>query len=197
MSQGPNAAIVDARFIVPQRITLMMKERISGFSGDDFSITDAVTNQLWFRLDSKMFSFRSQRFLLDFKNAPVLTLEKKLALFADKWVGFNTSNGEIKFGLRRKMFTFSPMVFASIGGGENQDIVVRGGFWRRNYEMIDARSNMLLARCSLQSPLQSSQAFMSALFNRQNYYVTIEPGVDAAFVVSTCLILDEMFHDRD
>jgi uncharacterized protein YxjI len=173
-----------------------MKEHVRGFSGDNFSITDTFTNQLWFRLDSKAFSFRSQRVLLDFSNVPVLTLEKKFAVFADKWVGFGTSTSHIKFGLNRKLFSFSPMVFASIGGGENQDIVIRGSFWRRTYEIVDVRTNQLLARCSLQNPLQTAEAFMSALFGKQNYYVTIEPGVDAAFIVSTCLIIDEMFHDR-
>ncbi|KAI3657230.1 hypothetical protein MP638_000535 [Amoeboaphelidium occidentale] len=197
MSQGPTSAIVESKYIVKKRTTLMMKESLGSFSGDDFLIIDPSTNKLWFRLDAKVFSFRRQRFLLDFSNVPVLTMEKKLAIFAEKWVGFGTSTGHIKFGLNRKLFSFNPMVFASIGGGENQDIVIRGGFWRRTYEIVDVRTNLLLARCSRQNPLQTSEAFISALFGKQNYYVTIEPGVDAAFIVSTCLIIDEMFHDRD
>ncbi|KAI3657229.1 hypothetical protein MP638_000534 [Amoeboaphelidium occidentale] len=195
MSQGPTSAIVESKYIVKKRTTLMMKEGLGSFSGDDFLIIDPYTNKLWFRLDAKVFSFRSQRFLLDGRNAPVLTLEKHLALFIDKWVGFGTSTGHIKFGLNRKLFSFTPMVFASIGGGDNHDIVIRGDLWCRSYEIVDVRTNQLLARCSRQHPLQTSEAFMSTLFNKHNYFVTIEPGVDSAFIVSTCLIVDEMFHE--
>jgi hypothetical protein len=63
---------------------------------------------------------------------------------------------------------------------------------------VAAGSDRVIGHVKKQSTFSSGAAFFSnAIADKQTYFITIEPNVDAALLVSLAVLADEMWHDND
>jgi uncharacterized protein YxjI len=54
----------------------------------------------------------------------------------------------------------------------------------------------MIAQCEKKLPNSLGSFFSQAVFNADEYYLSMQPGCDAAFCVSLCVLLDELFQDE-
>lgn len=70
-------------------------------------------------------------------------------------------------------------------------------FPKHMFTAVPAGADRVIARVEKESRFASSTAFlMNAMTDAQKYFVHIEPGVDAAFIVALATLCDEIFHDQ-
>jgi uncharacterized protein YxjI len=122
--------VTEPQYILNQATTLVLKETVGGFSKDDFKITDMNRN-LWFMMDSKAFSFRDKRTLLNQQGQPVVTLKKQLfSLGKSKWSCYRgNSTDQSLFSVEPKIFTFTPNIKIYLKDGDREpDFQIKGNF---------------------------------------------------------------------
>lgn len=193
-------AVVGPQFILSHPITLVLKEKYGSFSGDDFSVKDQNGN-LWFRLDSKTWSFRDKRTLLDNMGNPIITLRQKMFTIGKKWEALSPS-GKVLFTIESKIFTLTPQVNIYLNDGDRDpDFRLKGKFinFERDFEIIDLRhqQKMVVGNCNKQRAYSSLSAMWhNKVLGKDAYYLNLNPGADAAFCTAICLLLDEFFHDE-
>ncbi|KAJ3304655.1 hypothetical protein HDV03_002476 [Kappamyces sp. JEL0829] len=197
--QGVSGAVVSPQYVVGQPTTLVMKEKKFGsWSNDDFTIYERGSNRLWFMLDARTFSFRDKRTLLDANKTPILTLTKAVFSIGTKWQA-NSASGHKLYSVENKIFTFTPCVNIFLNDGDRSpDFTIKGNFLQRDFKVTDVRGGQkkVIAVCSKQRAFAGVGAFLNNMMHIDSYDLTIQPGADAAFCVSICLLLDELFHDK-
>ena len=193
---GPPVVILNQMFCVQQPTTLILRERVD--SRDDFAILDAM-NREWFKLDAKNFSMSDQRTLYDIYRNPLVVLKKKMFSMGNKWQATRPT-GEMLYTVEPKIFTLSPSINIYLNDGDRQpDFQIKGTYMAKDFQIYDLRGGgqRLIAQCSKTRPYQNPASFMmQQMYNVDEYYVTVHPGIDAAFVTSLCLLLDEIYHDK-
>ncbi|KAI8896918.1 tubby C-terminal-like domain-containing protein [Globomyces pollinis-pini] len=197
--QPSRPSVIAPQFIVSQPTTLTLKEAYS-FSGDDFTIKDQ-NGSLWFSLDSQTWSLRDKRVLLDSTNRPVVTLQKKLFSIGSKWEA-TSPTGQKLFSIEPKIFTLNPKINIYLNDGDREpDFQVKGKFLNRSrdFKVVDVRGGqkLVVATCNKQRAHESVGAFFKNMMGKDVYYLSLHPGADAALCTSVCLLLDELFHDKN
>merc|ERR1719262_2083969 len=81
-------------------LDLVMKEKIFSFSGDDFSINDAQTQQPMFRIKGKAFSFRDKKKIVDLQGRTIGQIKEK-HLTAHKRMYIMDTNEKIRVVVRK------------------------------------------------------------------------------------------------
>ena len=156
-------------------------------------------------MESKAFSFNNKRKLLDSNGAVVSELEAPLFSWY-KWHIIKNGNKLVTlswpvFSVRPKVRVFlnnAPKVATSEGGKKIPNFVVRGKFWKNDYQIFEVQSpgvEVAIATCSKRYPFENMNAFFHHLGSRDVYFLNINPGVDASFIVSLCICVDEIYHD--
>ncbi|KAI8909550.1 tubby C-terminal-like domain-containing protein, partial [Gorgonomyces haynaldii] len=186
---GQGMAVVGQQFVVQQPITLVLKERYS-YSKDDFKVVDQY-QRLWFKLDAKTFSFSAERTLLDANGQPVLKMKRAMFSMANKWECFGM-NGQMLFSIEPKILSLKPYVNVFLGDGDRQaDFKIKGSWMQKDYEFFDLRGGKrLIATSSKQSKFASMEAFFKSMAHLDTYFLTLQPGADAALIVTVCLVID-------
>ncbi|CAD6886842.1 unnamed protein product [Tilletia controversa] len=176
-----------------QQMALKIRERKTGFSGDNFKVKDAVTDQSIFQVDGKAFSLSSSKHILDANGQTLFTLKKKLISIHMTYEGYAPNTDEPLFTVKSG-FSFGTKLTASFtnraaaGGGaagEPVTLVLKGDLFDRKAE-ICTEAGVPVARIS-RSFANMGQLF----FDTQTYILTIAPGVDAALLLAICIVLDE------
>jgi len=175
------------------QMALKVREHKTAFSGDDFSIKDAVTGQRIFQVDGKVFSLSQKKEFLDATGKPLFHIKKRLISLHTTYDGYSAANDEELFTVKSS-FSFGTKLTATFknraGAGEEVSLVLKGDLLDRKAE-IQTDSGIPVARIS--------RSFANAgelLFDQQTYFLTIAPGVDAALLVAICIVLDEKSNER-
>ncbi len=103
------------------------------------------------------------------------------------------------FSVEPKIFTLKPHLNIYLNDGDREpDFKVSGSYMAKDFQIVDKRGGVkrVIATCNKQRPYQSATAFLSSMLGSDVYYINIEPGIDAAFITSICLLLDEFYNDK-
>lgn len=140
-----------------------------------------------------------KRTLLDNQSRPILLLSKNIFSFGTKWQASDPNGNRLLYSVEPKIFSWKPHINIFLNDGDREpDFKVSGSMMKRDFQIFDKRNGgkRLIASCSKQRPYQSAEAFLSHMFGSDRYYLQIEPNTDAAFCVSLCLLLDELYNDE-
>ena len=99
-----------------------------------------------------------------------------------------------------KTLTMSPYVRVFMNDGDKQeDYYCKGNFLAKKFEIYQKLpgTDKLLASVKKESSYANASSYINnKMFNAQSYFITIKPGVDAAFVVAIAALMDEIYRDN-
>ncbi|KAJ9126915.1 hypothetical protein QFC24_001146 [Naganishia onofrii] len=177
-----------------QQIALKVRESKISFSGDDFTIKDAVTGQPMFKVKGSAVSMRDSKAITDANGQTLFKLKKKLLAIHSTYVGTSSNSDDPIFTIKSSL-SFGTKLTATFrnvaGDGKETELILRGNILDRNAE-ITTSGGVPVARIS-RSFMNAGEAF----FDKQTYILTIAPGVDAALLLAICICLDEKANESD
>ncbi|KAM0927948.1 hypothetical protein ACQ4PT_002174 [Festuca glaucescens] len=190
------APVVGAQYCAPHGTTFTAIEMFL----DGFPITDA-RGAMVMRAEKAPFSCPRRHLLLDISTAsrrPVLTIKRSPRFFEIRrrwnvYSGNNTSQSDLPFvAVEPPLFKTGVVQVHLPGRGERDpDFVVHSrGFFGCDYNVY--RAGAALAQIN-----SGSAALLGLLFNMLAYRISVNPGVDHAFVVALTVILVEIRHDDE
>ncbi|WIA19859.1 hypothetical protein OEZ85_005762 [Tetradesmus obliquus] len=201
MHHGGNnrVVVVSPQFCMPQQTVLVMQEQ-AGFKSDDFTITDATGRPI-FKLSAAVCSIGNKRQLLDAYGTPLLHMERKMMSLHGTWLLLRPSDGAKLAELKSSLMSLTPSIKVYLNDGDKEpDYVIKGDFRSKRFSICQRThgSDVPIAQVQKESRFANSTAFlMSMVTDAQKYFVTIEPGVDAAFVVALATLCDEIYNDKE
>ncbi|WIA40122.1 hypothetical protein OEZ86_013524 [Tetradesmus obliquus] len=213
--------VVSPNFCLLQQVTLVMQESLGAYRNDDFHICDAsgttffllkaapysasgrrqlldACGTTFFLLKAAPHSASGRRALLDAYGQPCIHMERKLTSLRGSWQLLRSRDGLQLAVVKPSLSSFTPTIKVMLNDGDdNPDFIIAGDFRAKSFAITQCRSNAVIGRVKKESSHASVNAFfMSQLVGAQKYFVSIEPGVDAAFVVALATLCDEIFHDQ-
>ncbi|KAF8061132.1 LURP-related protein [Scenedesmus sp. PABB004] len=195
------AAVVSPHFAAPVQTTLVLAEQFGTFRNDNFNITDAAGRHV-FTLAAAAFSVGGKRQLLDAGGAPLLCIERKLLSLHGTWVLTRPGDGARLAEVKPSLASLTPSVKVYLNDGDSEpDFVIKGDFRGKRFTIAHrqpGRGEAVVASVARESRFASTTALlMSMVTDANRYFVTIEPGVDGAFIAALATLCDEIFNDRE
>lgn len=198
-------AVIDSRFCYPFPLELILQEGMSlgmGYGGDSFTATDHH-GHLYFRQAARFMSLSDKRVLADAGGRPLVGMAHQLIALKNTWLVYrgDSFDERTRVATVKANFSFSPSVSVYLNDGDkDSDFKIRGNFLAKNFtvsQKLPGGGERVVATVKKESKFASMDAFMVASFTGANkYFVHIETGVDAAFMVALAALVDEMFNDK-
>ncbi|CAL4936703.1 unnamed protein product [Urochloa decumbens] len=194
----PALAVVDARFCAAGAASLAVAKALS-MSGSDFAVTDADTGALVLRVDGVLFSLRRRCLLVDADRKPVLTVQESALMLSTRWKVFrgdSTSRRDLLFTVVKPSMiqlrgpTKVSVFLASNDAEHACDFRITGSYHDGACAVSLGDSDTVIAK------IDRRFSVVSALLGKNTYSVTVNPGIDYAFIVALVVILDEMHFQR-
>ncbi|TKV90553.1 hypothetical protein SEVIR_9G036600v4 [Setaria viridis] len=194
----PALAVVDARFCAADAASLAVAKALS-MSGSDFAVTDAATGALVLRVDGVLFSLRRRCVLVDADRRPVLTVQESALMLNTRWKVFrgdSTSRRDLLFTVVKPSViqlrgpTKVSVFLASNDAEQACDFRITGSYHDGACAVSLGDSDTVIAK------IDRRFSVVSALLGKNTYSVTVNPGIDYAFIVALVVILDEMHFQR-
>ncbi|CAL4928037.1 unnamed protein product [Urochloa decumbens] len=194
----PALAVVDARFCAAGTASLAVAKALS-MSGSDFAVTDADTGALVLRVDGVLFSLRRRCLLVDADRKPVLTVQESALMLSTRWKAFrgdSTSRRDLLFTvvkpsvIQLRGHTKVSVFLASNDAEHACDFRITGSYHDGACAVSLGDSDTVIAK------IDRRFSVVSALLGKNTYSVTVNPGIDYAFIVALVVILDEMHFQR-
>lgn len=208
-SSGPGGevAVIDRRFCLPQAVDLVLQETptmgASSYGGDNFAVTD-TQGRVYFYQAARTFSARDRRVLLDASGQPVVGMARKHLALKPTWLVYRGGSFSDAALVARvaSNFSLAPSVSVYLNDGDAEsDFKLRGDFRSKRFtfsQKLGGGRERAVAAVRRESRFASAAAFLAAAVARADkYFLSIEPGVDAAFIVALALLCDELFHDPE
>jgi uncharacterized protein YxjI len=176
----------------PHPVTLIMKEKLMSWTGDDFKIKDP-NGHVFFRIEGKAISFSQKKCLQNPQGQVIANFKKEAFNFLPVYNVFHGAHSEQLMARIESKFTFistkAKVQLTNVVNGQPAELVLKGDWRSKN------------AQIYLGNPKEGGRMIANAsrklnakhvLFGAQDYQVTIEPGVDVALIVLLVLAFDEM-----
>lgn len=190
-------AVIDSRFVMPTPQVLKMREAAFSFSGDDFTIDDAVTRRPWFRIDGRAMSLNQRKTLLDSANRPIAYFTSEL---------FSLRGSMTVSDLRgRPIFTVTPQLklldkemlatARNLETGAQVQLVVKGNF--RGSRCTIFVGDPRTGGREIASVRKQTINIKTMLTGQQDYTLSVAAGADVALCVLLALAFDEKYHDKN
>eukprot|EP00877_Chromochloris_zofingiensis_P005100 jgi/Chrzof1/14591/Cz09g08190.t1 len=202
---GGQVVVVGPQYCSPQKTVLVLQEQFGMMRDDDFHVTD-TQGRTYFMLNANKFSLGQKRVLMDAYGQPCVGMEQKMLTLHGTWLmyrGASFDSVSKVAEIKPAMMSLTPSVKVFLNDGDKEaDFTVKGDFRAKRFEIrqrlgVPAGADRVIARVEKESRFASSTAFlMNAMTDAQKYFVHIEPGVDAAFIVALATLCDEIFHDQ-
>ncbi|KAM0841182.1 hypothetical protein ACQ4PT_059166 [Festuca glaucescens] len=192
------APVVDARYCAPHGTTFTATETFL----DDFPVTDA-RGAMVMRVEMAPLSCPSRHLLLDVSAAshhPVLTVRRSPTFFEIRrrwkvYSGNSTIESNLLFVAIESPLFKSGVVQVHLPGRDGErdpDFIVHShGFFGCDYTISRAGSAALAQINSVSATL------LGLLFNMMAYRISVNAGVDHAFVMVLTVIMKEIRHDDE
>jgi len=194
----------DRRFISQGGATLVLREHIFSWSGDDCSISD-VSGNGWFKIKGKVMSLHGKSTMMDIYGMEIAGFEKKMfSLHGTSHITVNingvphvvaTIKAESSFQLRANSDVYihqvpNPNIDAVSCDGMQPAIQIRGDIISKKYDfMVPVQGGLV----KIAQVVRSWQGFA---WVPDSYYLQIGPGCDVAFITLLAFALDEMWSDN-
>ncbi|WRT66012.1 uncharacterized protein IL334_002963 [Kwoniella shivajii] len=174
-----------ANYFAQQPTTLVLKEKVFSWSGDDFSVKDTNGHTV-VRCHGQSMSFRDRKVINDANGQFLFGLRNKLLSIHKTFVGETQDEREL-FRIRKRMSLGSKMEATFVNPATSQTItlVLKGDFWGGSAD-ISIENGPVVAQISREL-FNARQIFG----DQQTYYVTVAPGVDLALIAAICICFDE------
>lgn len=191
-------AAINAVFCNPNYVTLHLHEKFWSLSGDDFTIRDAHTGVVWFRINGSVFSLREKKTLVDANNVAIANMKEEFFSFTPSYNVFAGSDSrtplfdiECKFSLFE---TFLRVSFVDVVTGE-RCIMGLEGDWVHRRALIWLDRGKTGVRTPVGKVFRPLSTGGNLLLGTQDYYLEIAPNVDVALMTLICVVLDEKASD--
>ncbi|KAL7008203.1 hypothetical protein EMMF5_002385 [Cystobasidiomycetes sp. EMM_F5] len=174
-----------------QYTTLILKENMFSFSGNDYQIKDQFGNCV-LQADGQFFSFRNETRLLDAYGRPMITIRRKLLSMFHSYSVFGPGNDvEPIFRAEGKFspFNFKPKFtawFTDALTGRPVQVEVVGNWLDYRAEVRIVHTGQVIARLH-----RDYSSLPGLLMGRDTYVMQVAPHVDLAFIVALGIIYDE------
>lgn len=172
-----------------------VKEKIFSLSGDSFKIRKLDDDTEFFRVEGTAFDPKETKILRDSNDVAIYKLYEDPLSLRDRMYIVNAKNGEIAYTLRKKsILPLGDNSAVHVWPGENitgePSFIIKGCFWKRNFSIIDVAVGETIGFVSKE--LFTLNKF---LLNKDNYKLTVQPGVDTALFIILAVAIDEQYHD--
>jgi uncharacterized protein YxjI len=190
-------AAINSCFCSPTPVTLHLREKAWSFSGDDFTIRDVHSGQLYFRIEGSALSMTDRKVLLDVYNQPIVHMRDEIFSFMPTFnISSDYDSRNIIFRIKAKATFFDTVLeckFPNVGTGRECRLGLFGD-WRARAAVIwlDQGNGQKLPVARIYRPTATSR---NVFLNAQDYYLDIAPNVDMALMVLVCVALDEAKKD--
>ncbi|KAL7752965.1 hypothetical protein RI367_001416 [Sorochytrium milnesiophthora] len=196
MPQQKPFAVCSPHFCMPTETRLSIQEKVS-WSGDDFKVKDA-SGTVWFWCDGKAFSLvRDKKVLLDASGQPVLNIKDRIS-FPHKgfsiYVGGHSERKVAHISQKMQMTGATILIDVTLLDGRQTQLVIKGSYAAFSAFIFAGHprsGGQLLAKISRQPSI------FGTILERDRYVLQVAPGVDVAFMVALCIVLDEAERDGD
>ncbi|XP_004302616.1 PREDICTED: protein LURP-one-related 15-like [Fragaria vesca subsp. vesca] len=182
-------AIISPNFCSPHPVDLGIVKLVP--SGN-FSVKD-VNGNIVFNVTGTFLSLR--RFLVDGAGNPIVTLQKKLPSTHHRWEvyrGDNTDSRNLVFSVKKSsvvQWKTNLHVFLANNEGESApDFKVKGSWFEQSCVVYAGKSNS----SNILAQMHKKHTVTSVLFMKDNFRVTVSPGVDQALIIALIFILHEI-----
>ncbi|ORX35443.1 tubby C-terminal-like domain-containing protein [Kockovaella imperatae] len=171
--------------------TLVLKEKIMSWTGDDFSVKDTDGNVVC-RCSGQAFSLRERKIITDPNGNELFHLRKKQLAIHSTWIGEDAGGSEIfaitkHFSLGTKMRA----KFTNVSTGARETISIRGGILSQSADITIGEDGSGPAVARIERKLFS----LGEWAGQQTYTVTVAQGVDLALIAAICICFDEAKHE--
>jgi len=186
---------IEDRFAFPQPVTLVLKEKIFSFSGDDFTITD-VNGTSYFKCKGKAFSIREKKVLYDLYNKPLLSIKNKLMSLRGKLKIFDGAGEKVLVTVEPQSLFLNKKYlinFTNLATGKEDYIEMK-------CDLVGCTAGIFHGKEKEGAPLicKIHKKFDAKLLltSQENYYIEIAPGVDSSFMMALAICFDEFKNER-
>lgn len=197
--QPTPVAGIHAMFCSPTSVTLHLREQFWSVWADDFTIQDAHTHAVWFRVRAATLTLRETKTLLDVNDAPVATIQEELVSLRPRFRVFagRDTRAPPLFAIATKssvLETFLRVEFTDVATGERCRMGLEGD-WRNHRALIWLDRGLTGARAPVARIYRPLSQGGDLLFGARDYYLKVAPNVDVALVTLLCVVLDEKAND--
>jgi uncharacterized protein YxjI len=156
----------------------------------DWSITNADGHEV-FRVRGKMFDWcKKKRQLVDLDGNPIVLMESKPLSFIGAWKAFAPNNQE------QPLWTMKKSCFCSIGPKlqiflpSNEERKVPDYTIKGNW--LCKKSTIFFGE-QIAAEVVRDASLKNVLMTKSIFHVTVQPGVDTAFIFSLIVIMDKLY----
>lgn len=114
---------------------MRLREHKVSWSGDDFTVKDAVTQGPLFRIDGAAFSLRGSKSVKDVEGKALFTVRGKFLNIPPKYEAIDPASGQVLLEVSSPLVSFSSKLKARFrnvaGNGNEMELQLRGDFVRR------------------------------------------------------------------
>ncbi|KAL1413736.1 hypothetical protein Q8F55_001518 [Vanrija albida] len=178
-------------FVAQQPTTLVLKEKVLSWSGDDFGVKDQHGNVI-VRVGGKVMSLRQRKVITDASGQTLFVLKDKIITFLKKMIGEDADGKQLfevhhKLGIKTKV----EVMFNNYSTKAPMKLTLKGDMWGGNADII-AEDGQVVAQ--IHRDLWNKKEFFA---DKQTYYVWVPPGVDLALISAVCIAFDEITNERN
>lgn len=190
--QFQSQAVIGQQFCAPYPIEITVQKRAVSFSDGDFKILDSNGNQI-LTVDGRVMSLRDKRILRDQAGNILITMRKKLLSLHERWEAYRgegTSQDNLFFTAgRSSVFQLRTSLEVHLGSNSNADFQVKGSFLERSCTIYQGTAVI--------AQMKRKRTVSNVLLGKDTFIVTVNPGVDYAFVAALIVILDEINKEEE
>ncbi|KAJ7622103.1 tubby C-terminal-like domain-containing protein [Roridomyces roridus] len=175
------------QFVAQQQMTLVLKEKVLTWSGEDFSVKDQWGSVV-VRCEGKLFSISDQKKFVDASGNHVFTLKNKI-WHIHKTMEAEDLAGNVILKLRGKIQLFGStmnITFTNFADNREVELVCKGDWIGRKATIARSDTNQIVAQIG-RNFLNAREIFAGA----ETYQVNVAPGVDLALIAAICIALNE------
>ncbi|EIW71327.1 hypothetical protein TREMEDRAFT_28128 [Tremella mesenterica DSM 1558] len=180
---------IHPNYAVNKPTTLVLREKIFSFTGDDFAIKD-IHGQPVIKCKGKFLSLRDRKIISDLNGNVLFQIRDKAWTIHTIYIGEDPQGEEI-FRVRKR-FSFGTMMettFLDSTTNTQITLTMQGDMWGGSADIMLGPTVIAQINRSLFN--------MRQIFgDQQTYYVSVAPGVDLTLIAAMCICFDETKNDR-
>ncbi|RXK37494.1 hypothetical protein M231_05215 [Tremella mesenterica] len=181
---------IHPNYAVNKPTTLVLREKIFSFTGDDFAIKD-IHGQPVIKCKGKFLSLRDRKIISDLNGNVLFQIRDKAWTIHTIYIGEDPQGEEI-FRVRKR-FSFGTKLeatFRNAVDGNEIVLTVKGDIFAYSADVMLGETVIAQIRKQLVDVREY-------LADTQTYFVTVAPGVDLTLMAAICICFDEAKHDAE
>lgn len=186
-------APVSNTYCVPYVAQFNVDQQLMSLRGGRFHITDPRGTLLFETKNKNILALHERRLISDASGNPLVLLKKKIATMHERWSAYRGEHdheSNVIFHIAKSsliQFKASFDIFLAKNQTSTPDFTVKGNFFQRNYTVFFNGTPIAEARKKVN--------VATLLVGKEQYEVTVFPGVDHAFIASIIVIMEEAKHE--